>query len=289
MNHRLPGMIRWLPVLVALLVVPGCDADAGLYPSNGADTVGADPEYGFEGPLEDVASGLEYDQEPMGEDVGADNGDMMGWQDGVADTGADVPVGSVRDAGEDVPEAPDGVSEPDLVEPITCAPTQQDAQGPYYVPGAPFTDAIAGPDEPGDRLLIKGVVRDEDCMTLPGVIIDVWQTDAFGAYPGEDEGFRLRGRVEAGADGFYAFETVLPGFYEGRPRHIHLKVSAPDHVLLTTQVYFKGDPWLWPNDSCGPPTCHSDDPARIVSLTELGIDDESILVGDLDLVLAAGE
>jgi protocatechuate 3,4-dioxygenase beta subunit len=48
--------------------------------------------------------------------------------------------------------------------------------------------------------------------------------------------------------GVYAFQTILPGRYLNggtyRPRHIHFRVSHPGFTLLTTQLYFAGDPFL---------------------------------------------
>jgi protocatechuate 3,4-dioxygenase beta subunit len=37
-------------------------------------------------------------------------------------------------------------------------------------------------------------------------------------------------------------ETILPGVYPGRARHIHVKAQAPNGPLLTTQLYFPGEP-----------------------------------------------
>jgi len=181
---------------------------------------------------------------------------------------AEVPVESAPDA------------------PQVCAPTQGDAQSPFYLEGAPFTSQIAGPEEPGQRLRLSGRVLSPECAAIPGALLDVWQADASGAYPDADQGLRLRGRLLAGEDGTFAFETVLPGFYEGRPRHLHLKASADGFTPLTTQLYFAGDPYLWPNDSCGPPSCHSDDPARILKLVEVVEQGRAVLLGRVEITLA---
>ena len=37
-------------------------------------------------------------------------------------------------------------------------------------------------------------------------------------------------------------ETIVPGLYPGRTRHIHLKAQAPNGRILTTQRYFPGEP-----------------------------------------------
>jgi protocatechuate 3,4-dioxygenase beta subunit len=34
----------------------------------------------------------------------------------------------------------------------------------------------------------------------------------------------------------------VPGLYVGRTRHIHVKVQSPGGALLTTQLYFPGEP-----------------------------------------------
>ena len=42
--------------------------------------------------------------------------------------------------------------------------------------------------------------------------------------------------------GRYRFRTIQPGPYPGRTRHYHVKVQAPGQRLLTTQLYFPGEP-----------------------------------------------
>jgi catechol 1,2-dioxygenase len=151
-----------------------------------------------------------------------------------------------------------------------CPPTQNDVEGPYYLPDAPFRTDIAAPDEPGEDLMIKGSVRDTDCKTpLKGALVEVWQTDAEGRYYYQDEGYRLRGQLRTDKDGSYTFSSIKPGRYRigsgYRPAHIHIKVSHPGYRTLVTQLYFKDDPYLWPNDACGS-GCRSNDPKRIIAL-----------------------
>lgn len=69
-------------------------------------------------------------------------------------------------------------------------------------------------------------------------MLDFWQADAGGAY--DNDGFRLRGHQLTDARGRYRLETVVPGLYPGRTRHVHVKVKAPGRPLLTTQLYFPG-------------------------------------------------
>ena len=74
---------------------------------------------------------------------------------------------------------------------------------------------------------------------MPGALVDLWQADDKGEY--DNSGFRLRGHQRAGADGLYRFRTIVPGSYDGRTRHLHIKVAPPDGRLLTTQLYFPGE------------------------------------------------
>jgi catechol 1,2-dioxygenase len=118
------------------------------------------------------------------------------------------------------------------------------------------------------------MVLGTDCRRpLPGALLDVWQADADGVYHYEKENFRLRGQILTDREGSFEFTTIVPGRYKlgggYRPAHIHFTVSHPAHEALTTQLYFKGDPYLPPNDACGD-ECKANDPDRIVSLKKLG-------------------
>jgi protocatechuate 3,4-dioxygenase beta subunit len=70
--------------------------------------------------------------------------------------------------------------------------------------------------------------------------LDFWQADAQGEY--DNAGYRLRGHQFSDDAGRYRLETVLPGLYPGRTAHIHVKVQAPDRPVLTTQLFFPGEP-----------------------------------------------
>src|SRR6185503_20939349 len=84
--------------------------------------------------------------------------------------------------------------------------------------------------------------------TSSDVIVDVWHASAGGEYDNNSDKFQFRGRMRPGRCGRYRFETVMPGQYDlgeaKRPAHIHFKISAAGYRPLTTQLYFKGDPWL---------------------------------------------
>jgi protocatechuate 3,4-dioxygenase beta subunit len=98
-------------------------------------------------------------------------------------------------------------------------------------------------------ILVTGQVLDLSGNPLPGAAVEFWQTDAAGIYdhPGDrgtanrDRGFQFYGTSIADAEGRYLFRTVQPGYYEPRPRHIHVKVKLDGRTLLTTQFYFEED------------------------------------------------
>lgn len=139
---------------------------------------------------------------------------------------------------------------------VRCLTTEDNILGPFYRPNAPFTTRLAGPDEPGERLRISGTVRGLDCTPLPGVLLDVWQADHEGRYDNsslfrrpDPNTFRLRGRMLTDANGRYEVETIIPGPYRigfgrWRPKHIHYLVSKPGYHALTTQLFFRADPYL---------------------------------------------
>jgi protocatechuate 3,4-dioxygenase beta subunit len=91
----------------------------------------------------------------------------------------------------------------------------------------------------GEYLLVTGQVLGTDCRPVAGALLDFWHADAEGVY--DNQGFRLRGHQFADGDGRFTLESILPGLYTGRTRHIHVKVQAPNGPVLITQLYFPGE------------------------------------------------
>jgi catechol 1,2-dioxygenase len=140
-------------------------------------------------------------------------------------------------------------------------------EGPYYIEGAPTQEwdgtIPMREDEPGRPLLFQGQVRSVDGTPLPGAKIELWHADNLGFYsqfaPGVPE-WNLRGTFLANEEGRFEIHTIEPapyqiptdgacgqliaaaGWHAWRPAHLHLKVSHDGYELLTTQLYFPGDP-----------------------------------------------
>jgi protocatechuate 3,4-dioxygenase beta subunit len=119
-------------------------------------------------------------------------------------------------------------------------PTVRQTDGPFFKPSSPPRADLLEPGLAGRPLEVSGFVVSRACKPVAGALIDVWQADDAGRY--DNQGFRLRGHLFADAAGRYTLRTILPGAYEGRTRHIHVKVQAPGRPLLTTQLYFPDEP-----------------------------------------------
>jgi catechol 1,2-dioxygenase len=147
--------------------------------------------------------------------------------------------------------------------------TPRTIEGPLYVAGAPETPGHARLDtdgEPGEALVMRGRVLNQDGKPVAGALVEVWHANHLGNYSYFDKSqpaFNLRRSIRTGADGAYSFRSVVPvgysvppagktqqlldavGRHGHRPAHIHFFVSAPGYRKLTTQINIAGDPYLW--------------------------------------------
>jgi protocatechuate 3,4-dioxygenase beta subunit len=135
-----------------------------------------------------------------------------------------------------------GTAAPPLTPPCDDGddPTPEQTEGPYFKPRSPQRTSLLEPGMPGTRLTVTGYVFGRACRPVPGVLLDFWQADANGAY--DNAGFRLRGHQYTDSRGSFALTTIVPGLYPGRTRHLHVKLQAPGRPVLTTQLYFPGEP-----------------------------------------------
>ncbi len=134
------------------------------------------------------------------------------------------------------------------------SPTPAQTEGPFYPRTQPIErDAdltrIAGRAERarGTPLYLQGRVLATDGRALSGALMELWQCDAGGHYhhvgdPGPlDEAFQGYGTAITADDGRYAFVTIRPVPYPGRPPHLHFTLRHPRAAPLTTQLYVAGD------------------------------------------------
>jgi protocatechuate 3,4-dioxygenase beta subunit len=117
-------------------------------------------------------------------------------------------------------------------------PTEPQTEGPFFTPRSPRRRSLLAPGLTGTRLTLTGYVLSTRCRPIRGALLDFWQADARGVY--DNEGYRLRGHQLTDSLGRYRLDTIVPGLYSGRTRHIHVKAQAPRRPALTTQLYFPG-------------------------------------------------
>lgn len=112
----------------------------------------------------------------------------------------------------------------------------------------------------GERIIVHGRIFDPGGRALPGLLAEVWQTNAAGRYAHErdqhsaplDPNFSGAGWCLTDAEGGYRIVTIKPGAYPWknhdnawRPAHIHFSIVGPSFAQrLVTQMYFPGDPLL---------------------------------------------
>jgi protocatechuate 3,4-dioxygenase beta subunit len=118
-----------------------------------------------------------------------------------------------------------------------------------------WTDTLASPDEPGERMVVSGTVYRRDGRTpAPGVILYVYHTNAGGVYPtrGGEKGWArrhgyLRGWMRTDGQGRYQFVSIRPGSYPNsrNPAHVHATVLEDDKTPYYLDDYlFDDDPLL---------------------------------------------
>jgi protocatechuate 3,4-dioxygenase beta subunit len=139
-----------------------------------------------------------------------------------------------------------------------CVPTSAQTIGftlkEYLAPqfrapeDAPFRIVIAGPDEPGERLIVTGRTLDGD-KPVGGVSLYVFHTDAKGRYSLEtgdnhrgELNPRLHGALRTDAQGRYEYATSRPGSYDNGAAHVHYVVSARGYEPLLLVLQFEDDP-----------------------------------------------
>jgi protocatechuate 3,4-dioxygenase beta subunit len=118
--------------------------------------------------------------------------------------------------------------------------TPRQTEGPFFTPNSPLRASLLEAGSTAQRFLVTGRVLSPQCQPVANALVDVWHADEEGAY--DNRGYRYRGHQFTDSEGRYRFETIVPALYPGRARHYHVKVQPKGGRILTTQLYFPGDP-----------------------------------------------
>ncbi len=135
-----------------------------------------------------------------------------------------------------------------------CGYTPEATAGPYYVSGTrELSDGDLNYDDlDGTPLKVGGYVygAEDNGDPIVNARIEIWQADSEGAYHPQSQGpatnfdaneISLRGYVMSDDNGFYEFTSILPGEYEGRVRHIHVRVEAAGYQTSVSQIIVAQD------------------------------------------------
>lgn len=141
-------------------------------------------------------------------------------------------------------------------EALTLTPRQ--TEGPYYPDHLPLDQdndltMILGGQAPAGGIVTSfgGRLLDVDGKPVGGGVIELWQADQNGCYihsrgvqrgKERDPAFQGYGKITTNERGEYRFRTIQPGLYTGRTRHFHIAVVREGQRMLTTQLYFAGEP-----------------------------------------------
>eukprot|EP00798_Chlamydomonas_sp_ICE-L_P030170 gene30170-35154_t len=91
--------------------------------------------------------------------------------------------------------------------------------------------------------------------------VELWQANNAGDYDNSRRTTDCRTTLKTTRNGKYSAKTIMPANYGStnclRPAHVHARVSALGYQTLTTQIYFKNDPFLGDND-CACSSCNSE-------------------------------
>jgi hydroxyquinol 1,2-dioxygenase len=154
-----------------------------------------------------------------------------------------------------------------LNHPAAEGTTDSTVLGPFYWQGAPEMPRGSNLAEgvKGEPAFYSGRVLSSEGRPLENAVLDVWSGDGDGNYdmqiPGETA-MKARGRIRTDREGRYWFRSIKPTYYPvptdgpvgrmlrkmgrhpNRPGHIHMIVSAPGHLPVTTHLFVAGGEYL---------------------------------------------
>jgi hydroxyquinol 1,2-dioxygenase len=144
--------------------------------------------------------------------------------------------------------------------------TDSTVLGPFYWEGAPELPrgSNLGEGVKGEPAFYSGRVLSADGSPLANAELDVWSGDGDGLYDMQiaDSGMKARGRIRTDEQGRYWFRSIKPTFYPvptdgpvgrmlrkmgrhpNRPGHMHMIVSAPGYLPVTTHLFVADSDYL---------------------------------------------
>ncbi|HEX4151462.1 MAG TPA: dioxygenase [Steroidobacteraceae bacterium] len=154
-----------------------------------------------------------------------------------------------------------------LNHPADDGSVESTVQGPFYWEGAPNLPCGSNLAEgvKGEPAFYSGRVLGVDGRPLENALLDIWSGDGEGNYDMQLSGetqMKARGRIRTDAEGRYWFRSIRPTFYpvptDGpvgrmlrkmgrhpyRPGHLHVIVSAPGYLPVTTHLFVAGSRYL---------------------------------------------
>jgi protocatechuate 3,4-dioxygenase beta subunit len=137
---------------------------------------------------------------------------------------------------------------------LGAAPLRASSLGDGPCATAASAITIAGPREPGQRMVVSGQVFLPDGRTpAAGIIMFAWHTDAKGLYSDDHSVMhpRLRGWMKTDAQGRYEYRSIRPAPYPQRnsPAHVHVQFWGPGIAAQFAQeLNFDDDPLVKPED-----------------------------------------
>ncbi|WP_340241463.1 protocatechuate 3,4-dioxygenase subunit alpha [Sulfitobacter pontiacus] len=131
---------------------------------------------------------------------------------------------------------------------IGCVPNFCDITGVYP---EDLGARMVNTETKGERITVKGTIYDGTGTPLKDALVEIWQADAAGLYPGNDPrgaadpNFTGWGRQAGDYDtGEWQFDTIRPGtvpFPDGRMMAPHISlwiVARGINIGLNTRMYF---------------------------------------------------
>lgn len=138
-----------------------------------------------------------------------------------------------------------------------CAYTPEEVEGPYPYVGGEITNPLQRADvtagQTGLPLDISFIVvnTNSNCAAVQNARVDIWHCNKDGYYSGYGSqtggslGTQsyvgqtwLRGYQLTDATGKVTFNTIYPGWYQGRATHIHFEVFVNNVLKKTGQITF---------------------------------------------------